>query len=77
MQSLWIHTRSARYLSMYKEAVIFIAAVLFVMGLLNYFSVEDRSLVDVKYCDMVSIYKQSYGENGWPDYKGNYEELCK
>jgi hypothetical protein len=29
---------------------------------------------DNEYCDMVELYKQSNGENGWPAYKG--EEVC-
>jgi hypothetical protein len=29
---------------------------------------------DDEYCDMVELYKQSNGENGWPAYKG--EEVC-
>lgn len=28
------------------------------------------------YCEMVESYKQSDGENGWPDYKEQYDELC-
>lgn len=29
------------------------------------------------YCEMVSIYQQSGGQYGWPDYRGNYNEVCK
>ena len=28
------------------------------------------------YCEMVSIYIESDGENGWPDYNKNYAEVC-
>jgi len=26
---------------------------------------------------MVEIHIESGGENGWPDYKSNYREVCK
>ena len=29
-----------------------------------------------QYCEMVSIYIDSDGENGWPDYNKNYAEVC-
>jgi len=28
------------------------------------------------YCEMVTAHKESGGERGWPDYKGNYEAAC-
>lgn len=29
------------------------------------------------YCHMVALYKRTQGENGWPDYRGDYAEVCK
>lgn len=29
-----------------------------------------------EYCEMVELYIQSDGENGWPDYKHSYKEGC-
>lgn len=29
------------------------------------------------YCEMVTIYQQSGGQYGWPDYRGNYNEVCR
>lgn len=29
------------------------------------------------YCEMVAIYQQSGGQYGWPDYRGNYNEVCR
>ena len=29
------------------------------------------------YCEMVTIYNQSGGEHGWPDYRGTYKQECK
>lgn len=28
------------------------------------------------YCRMVEIYRQTDGEHGWPDYRGNADEVC-
>ena len=28
------------------------------------------------YCEMVGIHHDSNGENGWPDFNGNYKEVC-
>jgi hypothetical protein len=38
-------------------------------------SVSEDPNPDEEYCDMVDLYKQSNGENGWVAYKG--EEVCK
>ena len=29
-----------------------------------------------QYCEMVKIYIDSDGQNGWPDYNKNYAEVC-
>lgn len=29
------------------------------------------------YCEMVAVYQQSGGQYGWPDYRGNYNEVCR
>lgn len=28
------------------------------------------------YCEMVSIFKESDGKHGWPDYNESYNEVC-
>ena len=28
------------------------------------------------YCEMVTIWHESGGENGWPDYRNNYDQEC-
>lgn len=42
-----------------------------------FFGVEDRPVLDNNYCEMVEMHIESQGENGWPDYKGNYSEACQ
>ena len=51
--------------------------ILSVIVLMMFFGVEDRPVFNNNYCEMVSIYIESEGENGWPDYNGNYSEICQ
>ena len=37
---------------------------------------DDPGHLQTNYCKMVTIYIESDGEFGWPDYKGNYTEIC-
>lgn len=48
--------------------VLLVAAVLYTL--------DDARDTD-PYCEMVTIYQQSGGQYGWPDYRGNYNEVCK
>lgn len=38
---------------------------------------EDRVAEEAIYCDMVSLYTDTNGSAGWPDYKGTYAEYCR
>lgn len=29
------------------------------------------------YCEMVKTFKETNGQYGWPDYRGNAAEVCK
>lgn len=53
-----------------------IMALFSIIVLMMFFGVEDRPVLDNNYCEMVEMHIQSDGENGWPDYKGNYSEAC-
>lgn len=51
---------------------------LFGLGLLVavvLYTLDDARDTD-PYCEMVSIYQQSGGQYGWPDYRGNAAEVC-
>ena len=37
---------------------------------------QEQQQIDANYCQMVKLYKESAGSNGWPDYRGNYSEVC-
>ena len=54
-----------------------IMAILSIIVLMMFFGAEDRPVLDSNYCEMVEIHIESGGENGWPDYRGNYREACK
>jgi len=53
-----------------------IMALFSIIVLMMFFGVEDRPVFSTNYCEMVSIYIESEGENGWPDYNRNYSEIC-
>lgn len=40
-------------------------------------SVSDEQQATSKYCEMVSLYKKTGGESGWPDYQRNFKTQCK
>lgn len=56
-----------------KAIMVILSVVVFMM----FFGIEDRPVTDNNYCEMVEMHIRSGGENGWPDYKGNYSEACK
>ena len=58
---------------MNKAIMVIFSLIVFMM----FFGVEDRPVTDNNYCEMVLIHIESEGENGWPDYKGNYSEICQ
>lgn len=52
--------------------------ILLVLGL-NYvgkMDFEDALRQQTTYCQMVSKYKETNGEFGWPDYQGTYDQRC-
>lgn len=56
----------------------FLILILAIVVLTVVHSTTDEEISNDKYyCEMVKIYKDSYGENGWPDYKNTYAELCE
>ena len=38
---------------------------------------EIQRVESEEYCFMVELWRQSNGENGWPDYEHKYDEVCK
>jgi len=38
-------------------------------------TIEAQAEID-RYCEMIEAWKTSDGEHGWPDYNGNFDEVC-
>lgn len=47
-----------------------------VLGLAGSMDVEDAAQQVSQYCENVKDWKASNGQRGWPDYNGNYNEIC-
>jgi|TARA_R110000796_G_C14229998_1_gene395845 hypothetical protein len=53
---------------------------IFLLGAILLVSASDSELeqdADQEYCEMVTLFQQSNGDLGWPDYKNTYEKGCK
>ena len=50
---------------------------LMVLAFIGTFDRQDFELEVKIYCEMVDLYRQTDGEQGWPDYSKNYDEVCK
>lgn len=38
---------------------------------------DDLDHEQATYCEMVKTFKESNGQYGWPDYRGNARRVCK
>ena len=48
-----------------------------VLAFIGAFERQDFERQAERYCEMVNLHKQTNGEQGWPDYSKNYDEVCK
>lgn len=53
--------------------VILLVGFILVAGKMDF---EDEANDQAIYCDMVAKHKQD-ASTGWPDFKGNYDQVCK
>ena len=53
-----------------------ILAGLILFGLVGTMDAEDEQAQQDLYCEMVKLHKQDPSV-GWPDYRGEFDELCK
>jgi hypothetical protein len=51
-------------------AIGIIAVILILFGFAGSADMEDRINDELFYCEMVQIFEDSKGENGWPNFKG-------
>lgn len=54
-----------------------LAVIMIGYTLVSTADVEDAKVAQNHYCHMVTIYKSSKGEQGWPDYKRIFDKVCK
>lgn len=58
--------------------VIQILTALALLGLVilgSHYDTEEADEAQTKYCEMVGSYKKDK-DHGWPDFNGNYDEVC-
>jgi hypothetical protein len=64
---------------MLEKTLITILAILS-LAILSWISHDlysHESEQQARYCQMVDAWQDSGGDIGWPDYNGNYSEVCK
>lgn len=57
-----------------------ILIALFLLGVILLLSVSDSEIqedADQNYCEMVTLFHQSNGDLGWPDYLNTFEKECE
>ena len=57
-------------------SILCLGLLMIIMGLIGSEDVKGQQNLQTEYCYMVDLYKQSSGENGWPDYRGSNSEVC-
>lgn len=58
-------------------SILLVVAVILLVGLVGALDKERLDVEQRQYCRMHEMWIQSGGEVGWPDYNGNYAEVCK
>ncbi len=58
--------------------LLFIGTLVFLVlaGIAGQADYEDAVLQEQAYCSNVELYFDTNGEQGWPDYNENYDEMC-
>lgn len=54
----------------------FVLILLILFAVVSGMDMKDEMKTEANYCEMVSLYKSSNGQYGWPDYKGNFKTNC-
>lgn len=57
------------------QVILAIIAIIFAMGFVGQNDFEDEQAQAEQYCEMVKLWKQTKGQEGWPAYNG--EGICK
>lgn len=59
------------------KAKIIIAALVAGYLTTGFMDTQDAARSEATYCEMTRLYQETKGQYGWPDYRGNAEEVCK
>ena len=57
------------------ETILAVAGIITAMGIAGRFDYEEEQRQIAQYCEMVNLWKQTGGRDGWPAYDG--EEACR
>lgn len=57
-------------------AFLIVVCIVLIMMFIGSLEEQDQAMGLENYCQMVELYKQTDGENGWPDYRNIYESNC-
>lgn len=68
------------YTSILKDSFRTICAILagfILFGLVGSMDFQEEERQAEQYCGMVKLWKQTNGQQGWPDYDGIYDTACR
>jgi hypothetical protein len=59
-----------------RDAIWLVCGFIVVIAMVN---TPERGLTKEAqlYCEMVQTYKDTQGQYGWPDYRGEFRKVCK
>lgn len=60
----------------WRWALIGVMVFLLAAGLAGQSDYEEALRAEQAYCINVKLFKDTRGEQGWPDYDENYDEMC-
>lgn len=60
-----------------RDLIWLVCGFVVIIGLVNNPEHHERTKEAQLYCDMVQTYKNTQGQYGWPDYRGEFRKVCK
>jgi hypothetical protein len=57
------------------QVILAIIGIIIALGIVGQFDFEEEQRQHAEYCEMVKLWKQTNGQQGWPAYNG--EGTCK
>ena len=58
------------------QAILIVSSIVGALCTIGHLNAQSQDADDQRYCEMVKIYKQTNGENGWPDFRETYKHQC-